>query len=561
MITCDYLIIGGGTAGAVAAARLSENPQNRIVLAEAGADVRPDAVPADIRNVFPLSTFNPSYVWPDLKVHWRGRKNSSAAGFQQGKILGGGSTVMGMWAVRGMPEDYDGWRDAGADGWSWADVLPWFRRIEADVDFDGHMHGDSGPLPIRRQHRSEWSPLALAMQRVANADGLADVADMNAEFGNGHCVLPISRHEDRRASAGLDYLTTAVRARPNLQIMTETMVERLKVEGNRVVGASLRRNRSDSRLVVRAGHTVLTAGAIYSPALLQRSGIGDGEMLSSAGVQTLVDCRGVGKNLQNHPFLPAVAWLKPQGRDAGRGRPPASTYLRWSSGFEGTQAGDMGMYVRSYLVWHALGRHMAMVGPVLMRPASRGSVKFGCTGPEASPSVEFEFFSDRRDLDRMMDGFRRAARYLADPKLRSVCGDAFMLTNASELNKFNAVSAKNAVLAKTASLLLDLSPKLGHLLISRFAEMKPLSSLVADDDTLEQFILSNIGGTNHVAGTCRMGRRDDPLAVVDSNGDSIGIDGLTIADASVMPTVPSGNTHIPTVMVAEKIVAMLGARS
>lgn len=559
MITCDYLIIGGGTAGAVAAARLSENPQNKVVLVEAGADVRPDAVPADIRDVFPLSTFNPSYAWSDLKVHWRSRENSAAVGFQQGKILGGGSTVMGMWAVRGMPDDYDSWCEAGAYGWAWTDVLPWFRRIETDHDFDGDMHGDSGPLPIRRQDRSEWSPLALAMQRIAKADGLADVADMNADFGDGHCVLPISRHENRRASAGLDYLTPAVRARPNLQILTGTQAERLTAEGGRVAGASLRRDDADT-LSILAGHTVLTAGAIYSPALLQRSGIGDGEMLSGAGIATLVDRRGVGRNLQNHPFLPAVAWLTPQGRDAGRGRPPASTYLRWSSGVEGTHAGDMGMYVRSYLVWHALGRHMAMVGPVLMRPASRGSVEFGRGGPQASPSVAFDFLSDRRDLDRMMDGFRRAARYLADPKLESVCGDAFMLTNAAELNKFNAVSTKNAVLAKTASLLLDIAPKLGHLAISRFADMRPLSSLVADDETLAQFILANIGGTNHVAGTCRMGRRDDPLAVVDSEGGFIGLDGLTVADASVMPTVPSGNTHMPTVMVAEKIVAALGAR-
>jgi 5-(hydroxymethyl)furfural/furfural oxidase len=559
MIICDYLIVGGGAAGAVAAARLSEDPRNRVVLAEAGADVRPDAVPADIRDIFPLSTFNPSYVWPDLKVHWRGRDTSPAVGFQQGKVLGGGSTIMGMWAVRGMPDDYDSWRDAGADGWSWADVLPYFRRIEKDHDFDGDMHGDSGLLPIRRQPRSEWSPLAIAMQPIANADGLSNIADMNADFGDGHCVLPISRHADRRASAGLDYLTATVRARPNLRLLAGTQAERLQIENGRVVGATLRRGPGDV-VPVRAGHTVLAAGAIYSPALLQRSGIGDGGMLAAAGVEVVASRRGVGQNLQNHPFLPAVAWLTPQGRDAGRGRPPASTYLRWSSGVEGTFPGDMGMYVRSYLVWHALGRHMAMVGPVLMRPASRGSVELDRKSPQASPSVAFEFFSDRRDLQRMMDGLRQAARYLADPTLRSVCGDAFMLTNAAELNKFNALSTKNAVLAKTASLLLDIAPKLGRLAISRFAVMEPLSNLVADDDRLAEFILANIGGTNHISGTCRMGRRDDLLAVVDSAGSLIGLDGLTVADASIMPTVPSGNTHMPTVMVAEKIVDGLRER-
>jgi 5-(hydroxymethyl)furfural/furfural oxidase len=553
MITCDYLVVGGGTAGAVAASRLSENPANRVVLVEAGADIRPDAVPADIRDIFPLSTFNPSYVWPDLRVHWRGRDTSPAVGFQQGKVLGGGSSVMGMWAVRGMPEDYEGWREAGAEGWSWSDVLPWFRHLETDHDFAGAMHGADGPLPIRRQKPDEWSPLAHAMQRIANDDGLPDIEDMNADFRDGHCVLPISRHETRRASAGLDYLTSAVRARPNLQVLTGTAAERLIVEGTRVVGASLRTAQADP-VTIRAGHTILAAGAIYSPALLQRSGIGAGDRLAAAGITVHADRPGIGQNLQNHPFLPAVAWLARSGRDAGRGRPPASTYLRWSSGVDGGFAGDMGMYVRSYLVWHALGRHMAMVGPVLMRPASRGSVDLNLADPMASPSVAFEFLSDPSDLQRMMDGFRRAARYLADPRLKPVCGEAFMLTNAAQLGKFNAVSAKNAVLAKTASLMLDVAPALGKFAISRFADMVPLSSFVQDDDLLAQFILGNIGGTNHVAGTCRMGHRDDPLAVVDNKGQLYGVDGLTVADASVMPTVPSGNTHIPTVMVAEKIV-------
>src|SRR5690606_27257543 len=137
---------------------------------------------------------------PDLRVHWRGRANSPAVAFQQGGILGGGSAIMGMWAVRGMPGDYNGWAAAGAEGWRWEDVLSYFRRIETDHAFAGDMHGDGGPLPIRRQGREEWSPLALAMQDVAHGDGLPDIADMNADFGDGHCILPISRHEDRRAS-------------------------------------------------------------------------------------------------------------------------------------------------------------------------------------------------------------------------------------------------------------------------------------------------------------------------------------------------------------------------
>lgn len=557
MIECDYLIIGGGAAGAVAAARLSENPGDKVVLAEAGKDVPPENVPADILDIFPLSTFNPDYVWPDLKVHWRGRENSPAVSFQQGRILGGGSAVMGMWAVRGMPDDYDAWSQLGATGWAWEDVLPYFRKIEADQDFAGDLHGGGGPLPIRRQPRDEWSPLARAMEKIAHRHGFRVIEDMNADFGDGYCVLPISRHPDRRASAGLEYLNASTRSRKNLNVLTEATVERIEIDpSRRVVGAKMRL-RDGTPMDVRAGHTILTAGAIYSPALLQRSGVGDAERLQAIGLKPVLHRPGVGRNLQNHPLLPAVACLTREGRDARRGRPPASTYLRWSSNLPGMPPGDMGMYVRSYLVWHALGRHMAMVGPVLMRPASRGEVSLDRKDPQGSPSVAFNFFEDERDLQRMKDGFRKAALFLASRDLRPVCGDAFVLTNAAQLNRFNTLSAANAAKAWLVSKLLDIAPPFGKLVVSRFAEMVPVEALVRDDAVLTEFVLENTTGTNHVAGTCRMGRAGDPDAVVDPAGRLLGLDSLTVADASVMPTVPSGNTHLPTVMVAEKIVAGL----
>lgn len=556
MMECDYLIVGGGAAGAVLANRLSGNPAVRVILLEAGRDVPPAKVPADIADIFPLSTFNSSYAWPDLKVHWRRREDSPPAGFQQGRILGGGSSIMGMWAVRGMPQDYDSWARDGAIGWAWRDVLPYFRMLEADKDFTGDLHGTEGPLPIRRQSAREWSPLAQAMRRIAHAHGYRDIADMNGDFGDGYCVLPISRFENRRASAGLCYLDAPVRSRANLEVITLTRVSGLTVADRRVTGAIAARS-SGPALEIRAQRTILTAGAIYSPAVLMRSGIGPGEHLRSAGIEVILDRAGVGKNLQNHPLLPAVAWLTRSGRDARRGRPPASTYLRWSSGVDGMPPGDMGTYIRSYLVWHALGRQMAMVGPVLMKPASRGDVKLELKQPHKQVSVAFNFFDDPRDLERMMSGFRATAALLADPGIRSVCGEPFVLVNAAELNRYNELSRSNAVQAWIAATLLDLSPRLGNRLISRFADMRPLSSFVGDNSLLAEFIQHNIIGTNHVAGTCRMGSLNDPAAVVDPAGNVIGLDGLIIADASIMPSVPSGNTHLATIMIAEKIAAGL----
>ncbi len=559
MIGCDYVIVGGGAAGSVLAARLSEDPGLKVVLIEAGRDVHPKSVPADIASIFPLSSFNPSYTWPGLKVHWRGRSNSPAEPFAQGRIIGGGSTIMGMWALRGVPGDYDAWARDGATGWAWQDVLPFFRKLEADQDFDGDLHGKAGPLPIRRQARQDWSPLAQAMQAAAAKQGFPVVADMNADFRDGYCVLPITRYANHRASAAICYLTAAVRSRPNLRLLTDTTARRLTTEGKRVTGVVAERD-DGSAVSLRARRTIVTAGAIYSPALLMRSGIGPGQHLRAVGVEVKLERMGVGRNLQNHPLLPAVAWLKRGGRDAGRGRPPASTYLRWSSNTPGTPPGDVGMYIRSYLVWHALGRHMAMVGPVLMKPQSRGDVRLDDIDPLNAVSVAFKFFDHPGDLGRMMDGFRRTASMLADPALRPVCGDAFVLRHAARLNRYNSLSRMNGVRGWTASVLMDLSPSLGGWMFSRLAEMQPLASLVDDEAGLADFITNNAFGTNHVTGTCRMGRDDDPLAVVDPDGRAIGMDGLFVADASIMPSVPSGNTHLATVMVAEKIAAGLQTR-
>ena len=548
MTSWDYVIVGGGTAGSVLASRLTEDPSARVLLVEAGQDVVPGQEPRDIASLFPQATFNNRYTWPGLHVHWRRPGDGPASPFQQGRILGGGGTVMGMWALRGVPDDYDGWERDGAVGWGWRDVLPFFRKLETDHDFQGPDHGTNGPVPIRRQPERDWSALAAAVHAVSARSGQADIADMNADFGDGHCTLPLSRFERSRASAAICYLTAEVRRRPNLKVLTDATVTRLTVSGRSVTGIELRR--ADGSLErVAASETIMAAGALQTPVLLMRAGIGPGAHLAQCGIPVLHHLAGVGRNLQNHPLLPALAVMPGRYAERGLDRPTAGTFLRWTM----QTRGDMGMYVRSYLVWHALGRRLAMLAPVLLAPLSRGWVELSGPAPENAPVTAFNFFDRPADLHRMVDGFRRAAALFAAPKLRRLCGEAFAVVDAARLSRYNSLSRRNAALGWLGAKAFDLSPRLGTRLLATLAQQVPLADLLRDAAGLEGFVRANTVGTNHPTGTCRMGRADDPHSVVSVDGAVHGIGGLRVADASVMPSVPSGNTHIPTVMVAEKI--------
>lgn len=551
----DLIIVGAGAAGCVLANRLTASGQRRVLLIEAGGDVVPGREPADIRSLFPLSAFNDRYMWPDTRVHWRRRDDSPAVPLPQGRLIGGSSQVMGMWAMRGHPADYDEWAAGGADGWDWAGVLPYFRRLETDVDFDGPLHGRDGPIPMRREPVEALVPIARAVREETLARGWADIADMNGDFADGHCTLPVSRELESRASAGLHYLTAEVRARANLDVRADLNVTRILIENGVAVGIEAL-GRDGLLVTHRAGLVIVTAGALRTPVLLMRSGIGPGDELRRAGIDVVRSLDGVGGNLQNHAALYIVAMLTEEGLDPPGLRPAGSSCLRWSTGLPGTPPSDMSLYIRSYLAWHALGRRMASLAPCLMRPASTGKISLA-GDPAAAPIIEFNMLSDPRDLDRLKDGMRFAVDIFETLTARGLVSEPVVLTQASKLGRYNNLSRFNAVRAGVAATMLRHAPALGMMAMRRLAKMTPARGLVDDEEALTAFVRAAVSGTGHVCGTTRMGAAEDRLAVVDPLGNVHGVPGLMVADASVMPAVPAANTHIPVIMVAEKIAAGL----
>jgi 5-(hydroxymethyl)furfural/furfural oxidase len=544
--SCDILIIGGGAAGCVLAARLSEDAATRVMLVEAGQDTPPEAVPDDIRDSFPVSYFNPSYFWPGLSA--AANLGTAPAPYQQPRVMGGGSSVMGMWALRGMPGDYDAWREAGGTGWGWSDMLPAFNRIESDHDFDGPEHGRNGPIPVRRHPRASWPRFVEALTQACVTRQLPLRADLNTDFSDGVFATPYANAGDGRVSSAMGYLTAAVRRRSNLEIVGQATAARIMLDCARAVGAEIRH--AGGAVTVSAREVIVSAGAIHSPALLLRSGIGPADELRAHGIAVHADVPGVGRGLQNHCVVNLSTWITPEGRRPASIRTYGVACARISSRMAGAMEGDLHLQFMQRLGAYAHGDRLGMVGAALYAPVSRGSVTLASVDPAAMPNIDFRFLAEDLDRARMRQIVRLGLALLHDTGVAQTHGEIFLVVPSSLTRRLNRPSLRNKLLSHAVAAWLDAPPVLRRHALARVGHIIDTDAAASDAeiDGLLEFIMPVF----HPTGTCRMGRTDDPLAVTDPHLRVRGIEGLRVIDASVMPVIPRANTCFPTMAVAER---------
>ena len=511
----DYIIVGGGTAGCVLAARLSEDPDHSVLLLEAGdRDHHPEIhIPATFSRLFQTDA--------DWNYHTEPQAGAAnrALYWPRGKVLGGSSSINAMIYIRGHHADFDGWAADGCDGWEFADALPYFKRSEDNVRGASAYHGAGGPLRI--EDPKDPSPVSLAFIEAAVAAGMPRTADFNGEQQAGAGLYQLTQKAGRRASAATAFLKPA-RRRQNLTVRTGALVRRVVIEHGRAVGVEIVQ---DGRIetVYADREVIVCGGAVNSPQILMLSGIGPADDLRALGLDVVVDRPAVGDNLHDHLITGLhFALREPVSLVNAESISSVLRYLVTRRGMLSSNIAEAGLFVDSHgaggvpdLQFHVAPilfqdhgltpptDHGFSIGPTLVRPKSRGRLTLRSADPTVHPAIDPAALAEQADVDVLVAGLR-LAREIAE---------------AGPLDRFR-----------------------GEMLLPG-----PASFDTAD---LERHVRETSETLYHPVGTCRMGADAD--AVVDPDLRVRGVEGLRVVDASVMPTITNGNTNAPTLMIAER---------
>ncbi len=494
----DVVVIGGGAAGAVVAARASENPHLNVLLVEAGPDYESaSSVPDDL-----IDGHQNSLVDHDWGFDYQAIPDGKPVHFPRGRVTGGSTAVNTTIALRGIPADFDGWADLGNDQWSWDNVVPAFCRLERDLDYGSEPHhGDAGPITVRRWQPDELVPTQAAFIEAATGFGHPACADVNHPDAYGVGVMAMNKLGRVRISTAVGYLAPA-RLRDNLTIRPDTTAVRVMVDGGRATGVEVE-SVDGSRQVIDARLIVVATGAIQTPGLLVRSGIGSPEELTRLGIEQLAAVPGVGANLSDHPAL-LVAMTSRVPEFCAGDLPLVQTISRYT-----TEGSDQPLDVNIELLTRVPrrnGQRAFGLAASLEWVEGRGQVRQTSADPHSAPTIESGFGVHPKDIARNVAALQDAIQLTRQPALAELIDEVVF-------------------------------PDPGR----------------SDADQLAGLARRASGSGYHPVGTAKMGPVDDPTAVVDQYGRCHAVDGLVVADASIMPTVPRANTNLTSIMIGERI--------